>query len=130
MIRMLYLSADGKLLADLNLIDLEISLHDPKGVIWVDFEGAPNAEAEPILRDKFHFHPLAIDDALQENHSPKLDDWGSYLYIVMHTILFDPAEGGGKDAGAGFLCRQQLPGHPSRCADRSSRSNLEDLPAR
>lgn len=93
MIRMLYLSADGKLLADLNLIDLEISPHDPKGVIWVDFEGAPNAEAEPILRDKFHFHPLAIDDALQENHSPKLDDWGSYLYIVMHTILFDPAEG-------------------------------------
>lgn len=92
MIRTLHFSPDGKLHTDLNLIDLEIALHDPHGVIWVDFQGASNEEAEPILRDTFHFHPLAIDDALQENHSPKLDDWGSYLYIVMHTILFDPVE--------------------------------------
>lgn len=92
MIRTLHFSADDKLHTDLNLIDLEIGLHDPQGVTWVDFQGASNEEAEPILRDRFHFHPLAIDDALQENHSPKLDDWGSYLYIVMHTILFDPVE--------------------------------------
>jgi magnesium transporter len=39
----------------------------------------------PILQS-FGFHPLAIDDALQETHSPKLDDWVSYLYIVLNYM--------------------------------------------
>ena len=39
----------------------------------------------------FHFHPLAIDDALRQSHVPKLDDWDSYLYIVLHALAFDPA---------------------------------------
>jgi magnesium transporter len=34
----------------------------------------------------FGFHPLAIDDALQETHAPKLDDWGNYLYIVLNYL--------------------------------------------
>ncbi|HEU0292819.1 MAG TPA: magnesium/cobalt transporter CorA, partial [Anaerolineales bacterium] len=39
----------------------------------------------PILQN-LGFHPLAIDDALQETHVPKLDDWGSYLYIVLNYM--------------------------------------------
>jgi magnesium transporter len=29
---------------------------------------------------------LAIDDALQGTHSPKLDDWGDYLYIALNYM--------------------------------------------
>jgi magnesium transporter len=29
---------------------------------------------------------LAIDDALQETHVPRLDDWGDYLYIVFNYM--------------------------------------------
>jgi len=46
---------------------------------------------EPILRDEFNFHPLAVDDALAESHHPKVDDWGSYLYLVLHGVVFDNA---------------------------------------
>jgi magnesium transporter len=56
------------------------------GLLWVDFEGNPPEQDEPILREIFGFHPLAIDDALQETHVPKLDDWGDYLYIVLQTV--------------------------------------------
>ena len=62
-------------------------LRKRKGLLWVDFVGEPPEVAEPILQG-FNFHPLAIDDALQETHIPKLDDWNDYLYIVlnyMHT---------------------------------------------
>ncbi len=55
----------------------------------VDFEGTPPEEYEPLLREVFHFHPLAVDDALQESHVPKIDDWGSFLYIVLHSVTFD-----------------------------------------
>jgi magnesium transporter len=47
-------------------------------------------EVEPHLRDTFGFHVLAIDDALREVHVPKIDDWGAYLYAVVHGVLFDP----------------------------------------
>ena len=62
-------------------------LRKRKGLLWVDFVDEPPEIAEPILQG-FNFHPLAIDDALQETHIPKLDDWNDYLYIVlnyMHT---------------------------------------------
>jgi magnesium transporter len=29
-----------------------------------------------------------VDDAIQETHVPKVDDWGGYLYIVLHAVHF------------------------------------------
>jgi magnesium transporter len=71
--------------ADLDKIDLAFALHDSAGFLWVDFEGEPAEACQPILLNTFSFHPLAVDDALEETHVPKLDDWGTYVYIVMHA---------------------------------------------
>jgi magnesium transporter len=89
MLRSLYFTQDGKLKTDLNQIDMAFALQDQAGLLWVDFEAVPDADTEPILHKTFGFHPLAIDDALHESHVPKLDDWGHYLYIVLHTVVFD-----------------------------------------
>jgi magnesium transporter len=56
-----------------------------RGVLWVDFTSEPPEVCQPIL-ESFGFHPLAIDDALQETHSPKIDDWGSYIYLVLNYM--------------------------------------------
>lgn len=93
MIRVLYASTDGKLRTDLDPMDVAFALQDPGGLLWVDFEGATPEESEPILIQTFRFHPLAVDDALQESHLPKIDDWGSYLYIVLHTAAIDKIDG-------------------------------------
>ena len=37
-------------------------------------------------RRTFHFHPLAIEDAINDIHLPKIDDYGTYLYLVFHTV--------------------------------------------
>ena len=42
-----------------------------------------------VVADTFGFHALAVDDALHEIHVPKLDDWGDYLYIVLHDVAYD-----------------------------------------
>ncbi len=89
MLQALYFTQDGKLRTDLSQIDMAFALQDQTGLLWVDFEATPNAETEPLLAKTFGFHPLAIDDALSESHSPKLDDWGRYLYIVLHSVVFD-----------------------------------------
>jgi magnesium transporter len=87
MIRSLYFS-DGQIHTDLEIDNFSKALQDTQGVFWVDFEQNPSDTDEPILRSVFGFHPLAVDDALQETHVPKLDDWGKYLYIVLQAIAF------------------------------------------
>ena len=63
-------------------------IKNPQGVLWVDFSSEPPEICQPIL-EQFGFHPLAIDDALQETHVPRLDDWGEYLYIVFNYMDMD-----------------------------------------
>ena len=61
-------------------------IRDRRGLLWVDFSNEPAETCLPILQG-FGFHPLAIDDALQETHSPKLDDWSNYLYVVLNYMV-------------------------------------------
>ena len=61
-------------------------IRNRKGLLWVDFASEPEDSCLPILQG-FGFHPLAIDDVLQETHVPKLDDWGNYLYIVLNYMV-------------------------------------------
>ncbi len=91
MIRALYFSK-GQIHTDLDMDGFPKALQDTNGVLWVDFEETPSETDEPILRNVFGFHPLAIDDALQETHVPKLDDWEKYLYIVLQAISFSREE--------------------------------------
>jgi magnesium transporter len=93
MIRALSFTSDGKVQTDLSIIDVAFALQNPGGMLWVDFQGGTPEEDQPILQNTFGFHPLAVDDALEESHVPKLDDWGKYLYIVLHTVIFDEQDG-------------------------------------
>lgn len=89
MIRSMYRPAEGELQTDLALEAIDAARQDSRGLLWIDLSGEPVEMCEPILRDLFGFHPLAVDDALAESHHPKVDDWGSYLYLVLHGVLFD-----------------------------------------
>jgi magnesium transporter len=97
MIRSLFFSSKGSLQTGLEETEFATALRDHRGVLWVDFEGTPPESDEPLLREVFGFHPLAIDDALQESHVPKVDDWGEYLYIVLHSVAFNKTDGGRLD---------------------------------
>jgi magnesium transporter len=88
MIRSLYRSSNGELSEGLEPDQLREALRDPGGTVWLDIVHLP-AKKEQIgilLREVFPFHPLALDDALQETHVPRIDDWGEYLYIVLHAL--------------------------------------------
>lgn len=90
MIHSLYRSFDGNFFTELQTAQLPEAIQDKEGLLWVDFVDEPQESCMPILRDIFGFHPLAIDDALEESHVPKVDDWGTYLYLVLHSVVFDP----------------------------------------
>ena len=97
MIRSFYRAQDGSLRTDLRPEEFTGILADAGGFLWVDLTGEPADSCEPILRDTFGFHPLAIEDALKQAHVPKVDDWGHYLYLVLHAVVFDKEDGGHLD---------------------------------
>lgn len=55
--------------------------------VWADIQ-APGEEDARVLRDAFGFHELSIEDAMQEMHHPKVESYGSNLYVVLHGIDF------------------------------------------
>ncbi|HLO16881.1 MAG TPA: magnesium/cobalt transporter CorA [Anaerolineales bacterium] len=85
MIRSLYYVPGKPIQKDVPPRDYPELIQNPQALLWVDFVSEPAETSLPILQD-FKFHPLAIDDALQETHSPKIDDWGDYLYIVLNYM--------------------------------------------
>jgi magnesium transporter len=89
MIRSIYRMQDGHIRTDLGPGEFPAALQDRHGLLWVDISGEPTDICEPILRETFGFHPLAVDDALEETHVPKVDDWGQYLYLTLHAVVFD-----------------------------------------
>lgn len=54
---------------------------------WVDLSD-PTPEEGRILIDRFHFHELAVEDAISEIHHPKVESYGDYLYLILHGIDF------------------------------------------
>ncbi len=94
MIRAMLYTPGRPLQTDLPTEQLAPPSQNSKSLLWLDFAGEPPEICEPILKS-FGFHPLAIDDALQETHTPKVDDWGDYLYLVLnHFLLLNHATSG------------------------------------
>ena len=59
--------------------------------IWVNLD-QPTPDEAKILTDVFHFHELAVEDALSEMHHPKIESYGTYLYLILHGIDFKASE--------------------------------------
>jgi magnesium transporter len=85
MIRSLYYVPGQPIQKDVPPKDFTVLIRNPQAILWVDFVSETPETCLPILQD-FKFHPLAIDDALQETHVAKLDDWGEYLYVVLNYM--------------------------------------------
>jgi magnesium transporter len=90
MIHSAYRAQDGYLRTDLKPDEFATALQDVEGLLWIDLVSEPPDACRPILRETFGFHPLAVEDALEEAHVPKVDDWGQYVYLVLHAVAFDP----------------------------------------
>ncbi|HEY4667927.1 MAG TPA: magnesium/cobalt transporter CorA [Anaerolineales bacterium] len=87
MIRSMHLMEGAELRTELSRDEFREVIANGQGLLWVDIQKERRESVEPLLREVFGFHPLAIDDALDETHVPKVDDWGSYLYVVLHGVL-------------------------------------------
>jgi magnesium transporter len=86
MIRIISRNGTGGITVGLPPDKLSNALCADKTNVWIDMQSPTGEEYKLVLEQTFHFHPLAIEDAVSDTHLPKLDDYGSYLYLVFHTV--------------------------------------------
>lgn len=59
---------------------------DEQVYLWIDMISPTEDEWALVFQQAYQFHPLSIEDTISDIHSPKLDDYGDYLYLVFHAV--------------------------------------------
>ena len=59
-------------------------LAGPGAIRWLDV--APTPEALAFLAERFHFHPLALEDCAHEDQRTKFETYDGHLFTVVHRL--------------------------------------------
>jgi magnesium transporter len=59
-------------------------LAGPGASLWVDC--TPSPESLAFLAERFHFHPLALEDCAHEDQRVKLEQYTDSLFVVLHRL--------------------------------------------
>ncbi|MEY4089225.1 MAG: hypothetical protein RJB55_1496 [Verrucomicrobiota bacterium] len=88
-----FIFSDGRLVGqDLEIEALRLVRADKGLLLWVDLDNPTPEEIKATLEGVFEFHPLAIEDCVQPNSLPKVEDYEDYLFIVTHAVDFTRTE--------------------------------------
>lgn len=61
------------------------------GNVWFDFQDEDEATVRGVL-EPCGVHPLVVEDLVMQVNRPKLDDYGEYVYIVVHSARWDEGD--------------------------------------
>jgi len=56
---------------------------------WININGLHDVTAIGNIGQAFDLHPLVVEDILNTGQRPKIDDYESYLFIVLKMIRYD-----------------------------------------
>ncbi|KAF0145670.1 MAG: magnesium transporter [Nitrospirae bacterium] len=62
---------------------------DKPTVTWINVDGIHKVEIPEKLGECYGFHPLIIEDILNSDQRPKIEDFGDYIYIVLKMLNLD-----------------------------------------
>ncbi len=71
---------------EIKTIDQCFPFKDKSTVTWINIEGLHQSEIIQSLGDCFGLHPLVMEDILNTDQRPKVEDYKDYLYIVLKML--------------------------------------------
>lgn len=82
-----YLYRDGCRVEPVTLEDAHPQSGDSE-FVWIGLH-EPTPDELHILQKNFGLHPLAVEDALNAEHAPKVDVYGEQIFVVARTAHLD-----------------------------------------
>ena len=55
-------------------------------VTWISIDGIHDKDVIEKIGSHFNVHPLLLEDIMNTNQQPKLEDFGDYLFIVLKAV--------------------------------------------
>jgi magnesium transporter len=80
--------ADGAVVRPVTPDEAVRLARDGPGAVWLDFESEPEAAVRETLAP-LGIHPLVLEDLVMDVNRPKVDSYGPYLYVVVHSARWD-----------------------------------------
>lgn len=81
----------GRKLADIPVDDIDEWLRRPGCFVWVALRDATEAELRQ-MQHEFELHDLAVEDARHGHQRPKLEEYGSTLFVVLQLLEMQDGE--------------------------------------
>jgi len=77
---------------ELENIDDCFPFRDKDSVTWINIDGLHEVGLIEKLGNHYGIHPLVLEDILNTEQRPKVENYGDYLFIVLKMIYFDEEE--------------------------------------
>jgi magnesium transporter len=62
-------------------------------VTWINVDGLHQTDLVEKFGAFFQVHPLALEDILNTDHRPKMEDYDAYVFLVLKMLFYEEAEG-------------------------------------
>ncbi len=92
MINSYLLNEEKKLITNFKEINIQEEIKNEKNLLWIDLID-PTDEEIDILSEDFKFHELAIEDCIFPQSQPKVDDFGTHIFIVLQGVKKEKENG-------------------------------------
>ena len=92
MIRSLCFGPDCKLLINIKAGGFKEITTREENLLWLDVENPTKKELE-LLKNEFKLHPLTIEDCVNTNARPKIEQFPTYMFLVLHAAGMQPRTG-------------------------------------
>lgn len=63
-----------------------------ESVSWVNVVGVHQPELVEALGKEFDLHPLVVEDVLNTDQRPKMEDYDGYVYVVLRMLRYDSGQ--------------------------------------
>jgi len=85
----------------------EVAAIPPEGmVMWLDIDGLTSDELLMQAGELFGLHPLLLEDVLNTDHRPKVEEYQNELFVVMKMLSLDGETGSIRSEQICFVLRQ------------------------
>ena len=78
---------------EFGAVDECLAYADKETVTWINVNGLHDTEIISRIGEHFGIHPLVLEDILDTEKRPELDDYVDYIFIILKMILVDNETG-------------------------------------
>ncbi|MFX1409763.1 MAG: magnesium and cobalt transport protein CorA, partial [Promethearchaeota archaeon] len=70
-------------------IQIDLTKIEKPLIRWIDIYGLAQEKVIEEIGRQFNLHPLVLEDILNPNQRPKLEDYGSYIFVVLKKLSWN-----------------------------------------